>query len=72
MLAKYNADYKALYNEEASTFGGHAYDALAILKAAIESAKSTEPDRIVHAIEGLKDFPGTAGTFNFSDRKSVV
>jgi len=66
LLAKYNADYRALYKEEASTFGGHAYDALTILKAAIEAAKSTEPDRIVQAIEGLKDFSGTAGIFNFS------
>jgi branched-chain amino acid transport system substrate-binding protein len=66
LLVKYDADYKALYKEDASTFGGHAYDALMILKAAIESAKGTEPDKIVQAIEGLKNFPGTAGVFNFS------
>jgi branched-chain amino acid transport system substrate-binding protein len=66
LLVKYNADYKALYKEDASTFGGHAYDALTILIAAIDSAKSTEPDKIVTAIEGLRNFSGTAGIFNFS------
>jgi branched-chain amino acid transport system substrate-binding protein len=66
LLVKYNADYKAMYKEDASTFGGHAYDALYILKAAIESAKSTDADRIAAAIEGIKNFSGTGGVFNFS------
>ena len=63
---KYNADYRAQYKEDASTFGGHAIDALMILKSAIEAAKGTDPDKMVQAIEGIKDFPGTAGVFNFS------
>jgi len=66
LLAAYSADYRAAYKEDASTFGGHAYDALTILKAAIEAAKSTDADKIVQAIEGLKNFSGTAGVFNFS------
>ena len=66
LLVKYNADYKAAFKEDASTFGGHAYDALYILKAAIEAAKSTEPDKIASAIEGIKSFSGTGGVFNFS------
>jgi branched-chain amino acid transport system substrate-binding protein len=66
LLAKYNADYRARYKEDASTFGGHAYDALTILKAAIEGSRSLDPERIVQAIEGLRDFSGTAGVFNFS------
>ncbi len=66
LLMKYNADYKAMYKEDASTFGGHAYDALNILKAAIETAKSTDADKIVAAIEGLKNFSGTGGVFSFS------
>ena len=66
LLVKYASDYKAAYKEDASTFGGHAYDALSILFAAIESAKSTDADKIVTAIEGLKGFSGTAGVFGFS------
>ena len=44
LLVKYAGDYKAMYNEDVSTFGGHAYDAITILKAAIEGAKSTDAE----------------------------
>jgi branched-chain amino acid transport system substrate-binding protein len=66
LLQKYNADYRAAYKEDASTFGGHAYDSLTILRAAIEGAKSSEPDKIAQAIEGIKGLSGTAGIFGFS------
>ena len=66
LLVKYAADYKALYKEDVSTFGGHAYDALTILKAAIESAKSTDADAIAQALEGIRNLSGTAGIFNLS------
>jgi branched-chain amino acid transport system substrate-binding protein len=66
LLVKYNADYKAMFKEDASTFGGHAYDALTVLLAAIASAKSVDADKIVAGIEGLRNFSGTAGIFNFS------
>jgi branched-chain amino acid transport system substrate-binding protein len=66
LLVAYASGYKALYKEDASTFGGHAYDAITVLAAAIERAKSTEADKIVAALEGLRGFSGTAGVFNFS------
>jgi branched-chain amino acid transport system substrate-binding protein len=66
LLVKYNADYKAAYKEDASTFGGHAWDSLNILRAAIEAAKSTDGDRIAAAIEGVKGFSGTGGVFSFT------
>jgi branched-chain amino acid transport system substrate-binding protein len=66
LLQKYNADYRAAYKEDASTFGGHAYDALYILKAAIEAAKSAEPEKIAAAIELIKGLSGTGGVFSFS------
>ncbi len=66
LLQKYNADYKAMFKEDASTFGGHAIDALTILKAAIESAKSAEPGKIAAAIERISNLSGTAGVFSFS------
>ena len=68
LLVKYAADYKALYKEEASSFGGHAYDALSILTAAIAKARSTEPEKIVEAIEGLRDFSGHGGNLQLLGR----
>lgn len=66
LLMEYKSAYEALYNEEVSTFGGHAYDALLLLKTAIEQAKSTDRDAIADAIENITDLPGTAGIFNMS------
>jgi branched-chain amino acid transport system substrate-binding protein len=66
LLLKYAADYKANFKEDVSTFGGHAYDALTLLKAAIEDANSTDADAIAQALEGIRNFSGTAGIFNLS------
>jgi len=66
LLVKYKKDYESRYKEEASTFGGHAYDAYIILVKAIEQAKSTDREAVRNAIENLKGLVGTAGIFNFS------
>lgn len=66
LLVNYKTQYKALYKEEASAFGGYAYDALLILKTAIEQAKSTNRDAITNAIEKITNLPSTSGVFNMS------
>ncbi|OGQ95483.1 MAG: branched-chain amino acid ABC transporter substrate-binding protein [Deltaproteobacteria bacterium RIFOXYD12_FULL_57_12] len=65
LLAKYKKDYESKYQEDVSTFGGHAYDALAIL---VEGIRLAGPDRekVRDTIENLKGFAGTGGIFNFS------
>ncbi len=66
VLLKYKKDYESKYKEEASTFGGHAYDAMIILTKAIEKAGSTDKEAVRNAIENLKDIVGTGGVFTFS------
>ena len=66
VLMKYKKDYEAMFKEDSSTFGGHAYDAMLILTKAIEKAGSTDKEALRNAIEGLKGVVGTAGIFNFS------
>jgi branched-chain amino acid transport system substrate-binding protein len=66
VLAKYKKDYEARYKEEASTFGGHAYDAFLILVKAIEKANSLDKDAVRTTIEQLSGVVGTGGIFNFS------
>jgi branched-chain amino acid transport system substrate-binding protein len=66
LLVEYKKDYESRYKEDASTFGGHAYDALLILAEAIKKAGSTEPAKVRDAIETLQGVVGTGGVFNLS------
>jgi branched-chain amino acid transport system substrate-binding protein len=68
VLIKYKSAYESKYKEEASTFGGHAYDSLMLLVEAINLAGSTEPAKVRDALEKIKNFPGTGGIFNFSEK----
>jgi len=62
---KYKTDYEKKFKTEISTFGGHAWDALHLLKAAIE-AVGTDKNKIRNYLELIKGFPGTGGVFNMS------
>lgn len=65
VLGKYKTDYEKKFNEAASTFGGHAYDALKIIEAAIAKA-GDDKEAARTAIEGIKGLVGTGGVFSFS------
>ncbi|HSR35659.1 MAG TPA: ABC transporter substrate-binding protein, partial [Desulfurivibrionaceae bacterium] len=65
VLTQYKKSYETRFKEEASTFGGHGYDALMILVRAIEQA-GTDREKVRTAIENMKGFVGTGGVFNFS------
>lgn len=66
VLIQYKKDYEARYaGEQASTFGGHAYDAFLLLAKALEKA-GPDRDKVRDALEGLKGVVGTAGAFSYS------
>jgi branched-chain amino acid transport system substrate-binding protein len=62
----YKTTFEAATNGQVSTFGGHAFDALFILKGAVERAGSTQPAKIRDEIEKTTGFIGTAGIFNMA------
>ena len=66
LLVEYKNDYETRYNEAASTFGGHAYDALLLLTDAIKKANSVDGAKVRDALEGLQGVVGTGGIFNMS------
>jgi branched-chain amino acid transport system substrate-binding protein len=66
LLASYKKDYETRYQEDVSTFGGHAYDALMIVVEGLRKAGRADRDQVRDAIENLKGFVGTAGVFNYS------
>ncbi len=65
LLLKYKKDYESKYKEAASTFGGHAYDAMTVLKTAIANG-GTDRAKLRDAIENIKNLAGTGGVFSFS------
>ena len=66
VLAGYKKDYEAMYKEDVSTFGGHAYDAVLIVTEALKKCRQPDRTQLRVAIESLHGLVGTAGTFNFS------
>jgi branched-chain amino acid transport system substrate-binding protein len=66
VVVEYEAEYHRKYNEDASMFGGFAYDALNMLVAAYTANKSTDPVKARNTIEGLGPFTGVTGIFHMS------
>jgi branched-chain amino acid transport system substrate-binding protein len=65
-LLQYQADYEAKYGKAPSTFGGHAWDALMMIKAALE-AVGPDSAKIRDFLETeLVDFVGISGVFNIN------
>ncbi len=66
LLMAYKQDYETKYQENVSTFGGHAYDAILMLTEAIKKAGSADREPVRDALENLQGLVGTAGIFNLS------
>ena len=67
LLMQYKTEYETLHKEEASAFGGYAYDALNMVAAAVR-AGGTDRARVRDALEGLRNFTGVGGVFSFSPK----
>ncbi|OQX13329.1 MAG: branched-chain amino acid ABC transporter substrate-binding protein [Desulfobulbaceae bacterium A2] len=65
LLADYARQYEERFKEQASTFGGHGWDALQLLVAAIEQG-GAERDKVRDALEKTAGFAGIGGVFTFS------
>jgi branched-chain amino acid transport system substrate-binding protein len=65
VLMAYATDFQAKYNKSADTFGGHAYDAITLLVAAIEKV-GPDKAKVRDELEKITGFVGIGGTFNMS------
>jgi branched-chain amino acid transport system substrate-binding protein len=61
----YDEMYQKKFKAPASSFGGYAYDAMQMLKLAVEKA-GTDKAKIRDALEGTKNYVGVSGIFNMS------
>jgi branched-chain amino acid transport system substrate-binding protein len=64
-LLSYVKDYQKHYKAEGDHFGGHAWDAVMLLKSAI-SKSGENPASIRGQLEKTKNFYGIGGIFNYS------
>ncbi|HOV13208.1 MAG TPA: ABC transporter substrate-binding protein [Spirochaetota bacterium] len=73
VLANYTKDYKEMFKENPSTFGGHGFDSISLVLKAIEEDKLTgktleeKRENLRNYLEGVKNFVGISGIFNFSE-----
>ena len=64
-LLSYVKDYQKHFKVEGDHFGGHAWDAIMLIKDAIEDGASN-PASIRDQLEKTKNFHGIGGTFTYS------
>lgn len=64
--------YRAKFNEEPDMFSAQYYDAVYILKKAMEDANSVDPKVFKTELAKLKDYPGVSGNTTFGpDREPI-
>ncbi|MBN1473853.1 MAG: ABC transporter substrate-binding protein [Syntrophaceae bacterium] len=66
-LLSYVNNYRKHYKVEGDHFGGHAWDAIMLIKEAIERGGTT-PAAIRDQLEKTKNFAGIGGIFNYSEQ----
>ncbi len=59
--------YSAVSNAPPDLFSAWTYDAIGVLSAAINKARSTEPDKIRAAILSTRGYKGAEGEYNFDE-----
>jgi branched-chain amino acid transport system substrate-binding protein len=62
----YKQTYESKTGQPVSTFGGHMYDGLMILVAAMQRAKSFDKAKVRDEIEKTRGFIGTGGVVNMT------
>ena len=66
-LLSYVKDYKNHYKAEGDHFGGHAWDAVMLIRSAVEQGADSAAS-IRDQLEKTRNFHGIGGTFNYSPR----
>jgi branched-chain amino acid transport system substrate-binding protein len=64
-LLAYIKDYQHHFKAEGDHFGGHAWDAVMLIKGAIERGGDS-PETIRNQLEATRNFAGIGGVFNYS------
>jgi branched-chain amino acid transport system substrate-binding protein len=60
------AAYRAAYNAGANNFASFAWDAVHLVAWVLNSAKTTDADKLAATFESMKPYSGTTGTYTFT------
>ena len=64
-------DYREIYKEDPSAFSALGYDAIYMMKSAIEKAGTTDKQKVVDALKGI-EYDGITGYLTFDDHNNPV
>lgn len=64
-------DYRETYKEDPSAFSALGYDAVYMMKTAIEKAGTTDKQKVVDALKGI-EYDGVTGYLTFDDHNNPV
>ncbi len=66
VVVAYKHEFESRFDQEVSTFGGHAYDGLMLAVDAMRRAGSTDKAKVRDALEATRGYVGTGGVVNMS------
>lgn len=64
-------DYREAYKEDPSAFSALGYDAVYMMKSAIEKAGTTDKQKVVDALKGI-EYDGITGYLTFDDHNNPI
>ncbi len=68
-------EYQSRFGHEPGPYSVYEYDAIGVTAAAMDRAKSTDPQKVAAALHQTKDYHGITGTISFNqqgDRENAV
>jgi branched-chain amino acid transport system substrate-binding protein len=68
---KFVSDYKAKFNVEPGTYATLCYDTIYLLKKAVETANSTETDKVRDVVQNI-EYQGLSGLIKFSPERELA
>jgi len=71
-LQKFRDDYKAKFKTDATPFAELSYDAVYILKQAIEAGKSTDPTTLQEQLNKISGYDGLTGSLTFNEQQHTT
>jgi len=72
VVSEFVKTYTAKYGTKPEIYAAHGFDALMLLKHAIEEMRSTHPDTLKLGLSSIKGYAGAAGRTSFDENGDVV